>query len=49
MDDVPIWKTPPEEFGGYGPAMLEAGASFLGGCCGTAPEFIQALRDAIRG
>ncbi len=49
VNDVPVWKTPPEEFGRYGPALLEAGASFLGGCCGTAPDFIRALRDAIRG
>jgi len=49
VNDVPVWKTPPEEFGSYGPALLEAGASFLGGCCGTAPEFIRALRNAIRG
>jgi methionine synthase I (cobalamin-dependent) len=48
VNDVPIWKTVPEEFGGYGPALVAAGASFLGGCCGTAPEFIRALRDALR-
>jgi len=48
LNDVPVWKTAPEEFGSYGPALAEAGASFIGGCCGTAPEFIRALRDAIR-
>ena len=48
VNDVPVWKTSPEEFGSYGPALVEAGASFIGGCCGTAPEFIRALRDAIR-
>ncbi len=48
VNDVPVWKTAPEEFGSYGPALAEAGASFIGGCCGTAPEFIRALRDAIR-
>ncbi|NLF69773.1 MAG: methionine synthase [Candidatus Anammoximicrobium sp.] len=47
VNDVPVWKTPPEEFGSYGPALVAAGASFLGGCCGTAPEFIRALREAI--
>ena len=49
VNDVPVWKTAPEEFGSYGPALVAAGASFLGGCCGTAPQFIRALRDAIRG
>jgi methionine synthase I (cobalamin-dependent) len=48
VDDVPVWKTPPEEFASYGPALVAAGASFLGGCCGTAPEFIRALGDALR-
>ena len=48
VNDVPVWKTVPEEFAGYGPALVAAGASFLGGCCGTAPEFIRALRDRLR-
>jgi len=48
VNDVPVWKTVPEEFGSYGPALVAAGASFIGGCCGTAPEFIRALGDAIR-
>lgn len=48
VNDVPVWKTPPEEFASYGPALVAAGASFLGGCCGTAPEFIRALGDALR-
>jgi 5-methyltetrahydrofolate--homocysteine methyltransferase len=33
------------EFASYVPALLDAGASFLGGCCGTAPGFIHALRE----
>ena len=32
-----------EEFAGYAPALVEAGASFIGGCCGTNAEFIAAL------
>jgi methionine synthase I (cobalamin-dependent) len=48
VNDVPVWKTPPEEFASYGPALVAAGAGFLGGCCGTAPEFIRALGHAIR-
>jgi methionine synthase I (cobalamin-dependent) len=48
VDDVPLWKTPPQEFARYGPDLVAAGAAFLGGCCGTAPDFIRALHDAIR-
>lgn len=37
------YSTTPEEFVSYLPKLIEAGASFLGGCCGTRPEFIAAL------
>jgi 5-methyltetrahydrofolate--homocysteine methyltransferase len=33
----------PQSFAGHARALVEAGASFIGGCCGTAPEFIQEL------
>jgi methionine synthase I (cobalamin-dependent) len=42
-----VYKTTPEEFAAYAPALLEAGVSFLGGCCGTGPEFIRALARAL--
>jgi 5-methyltetrahydrofolate--homocysteine methyltransferase len=29
------------------PSIVEAGASFVGGCCGTTPEFIRALASKI--
>jgi methionine synthase I (cobalamin-dependent) len=43
-----VYGTTPEEFAGYAPALREAGASFIGGCCGTTPEFIRALGAALR-
>jgi 5-methyltetrahydrofolate--homocysteine methyltransferase len=33
----------PEEFAAYLPELVEAGATFVGGCCGTNPEFIRAI------
>jgi methionine synthase I (cobalamin-dependent) len=42
-----VYRTSPAQFAGYVPGLLEAGASFIGGCCGTAPEFIRALREKI--
>ena len=39
----------PDEFAGYVPALIEAGATFLGGCCGTTPEHIAAVRSALGG
>lgn len=39
----------PEEFASYGPKLIEAGASVIGGCCGTTPEHIKLLRKAVSG
>jgi methionine synthase I (cobalamin-dependent) len=38
----------PRKFALHVPALLEAGASFVGGCCGTSPEFIRAVRDLLQ-
>jgi 5-methyltetrahydrofolate--homocysteine methyltransferase len=35
------------EFADYLPALLQAGVSFVGGCCGTSPDFIRALRQKL--
>jgi 5-methyltetrahydrofolate--homocysteine methyltransferase len=32
-----------DEFAFYGPAMIDAGAAMIGGCCGTTPEHIKKL------
>lgn len=45
--DQIVYRTTAEEFAAYGPELVEAGASFLGGCCGTTPEFISDLRKRI--
>jgi len=37
----------PDYFGEYALAFCEAGASLVGGCCGTTPAHIQAMRQAI--
>jgi len=39
----------PEEFASYGPKLVSAGASIVGGCCGTTPEHIARLRSALEG
>ena len=35
-------------FGSWGIKLVEAGATYLGGCCGTTPEHIRELAKAIR-
>ncbi|MFP4499804.1 MAG: homocysteine S-methyltransferase family protein [Candidatus Hydrogenedentota bacterium] len=37
----------PESFAAYVPRFIDAGARILGGCCGTGPAHIAAMRDAI--
>jgi 5-methyltetrahydrofolate--homocysteine methyltransferase len=40
---VACYKTTPPEFTASAQELLEAGATFLGGCCGTNPNFIRTL------
>jgi methionine synthase I (cobalamin-dependent)/5,10-methylenetetrahydrofolate reductase len=37
----------PEYFGEYARMFAEAGASLIGGCCGTTPVHIAAMREAL--
>ncbi len=46
-DGEVVYNTTPEEFAGFLPQLVEAGASFVGGCCGTSPQFIQALKEKL--
>ena len=38
----------PEEFAGWGPKLVAAGATYIGGCCGTTPAHIEALSKAVK-
>jgi 5-methyltetrahydrofolate--homocysteine methyltransferase len=40
---VAHYKTSPAEFAATAPELIAAGATFLGGCCGTTPDFIREL------
>src|SRR3954468_23182866 len=42
-----IYAAPPAYFGDEVGRFLDAGASIVGGCCGTTPEHIRAMRGAI--
>ncbi len=44
-----IYAASAEYFGTVTPRLLEAGARIVGGCCGTTPEHIAAMRAAIDG
>lgn len=45
-DGKTCYDVAPREFAGYMRALLDGGASGLGGCCGTTPEHIRALKAA---
>jgi len=47
VDGRPQYRMSPGEFAGYLPALLDAGANFVGGCCGAGPEFIRALSSRM--
>ena len=36
-----------DEFASYATALAEAGVGFIGGCCGTTPQHIRAVREAV--
>jgi homocysteine S-methyltransferase len=42
-----MYAAPPEYFGDYALAFVEAGARLVGGCCGTTPEHITHMRAAL--
>jgi len=41
------YKTTPAEFAASAQELVAAGATFLGGCCGTNPDFIRALAQEL--
>jgi len=47
IDGQVTYQTTPQEFASYIPQLIEAGASFIGGCCGTNPDFIRAVVQTI--
>jgi homocysteine S-methyltransferase len=43
-----IYLCSPEYMAGYVAHFIRQGVKLLGGCCGTTPEHIRAVRDAVR-
>lgn len=46
---VDVFPDTPELMAAHVPAVLAAGANIVGGCCGTTPAHIAAIREVIRG
>ena len=49
VDGRTVFTVGPEEFAKDIRALAEAGASIVGGCCGTTPAHIAAVREALSG
>lgn len=49
VDGVTRFPMGAEEFGSWAPKLAAAGATYLGGCCGTTPDHIRALAAALHG
>lgn len=47
VDGKATYRVTAAEFAGYVPELVRAGASFVGGCCGTSPAFIQAIAQKL--
>lgn len=44
-----VFKQTPEEMASIAPELVKAGACIIGGCCGTNPAHISAIRHAVVG
>jgi 5-methyltetrahydrofolate--homocysteine methyltransferase len=42
-----IYPDPPERMAELTPRLIEVGANIIGGCCGTSPEHITAMRKVV--
>ncbi|MDH4350940.1 MAG: bifunctional homocysteine S-methyltransferase/methylenetetrahydrofolate reductase [Gemmatimonadota bacterium] len=47
VGDRKIYLASPEYMARYSRRFIEAGARFVGGCCGTTPEHIRRIRDQV--
>ena len=48
VDGRSLYLTSPEYLASFAKKFVKAGATFVGGCCGTTPQHIRAMRGALR-
>lgn len=46
-DQIPCYPMQPDEFARIMTDCVQMGATLLGGCCGTDPDFVRAVREAL--
>jgi 5-methyltetrahydrofolate--homocysteine methyltransferase len=47
VDRQVVYSMTPSEFAGHAEGLVALGADFIGGCCGTSPEFIAAMARSL--
>ena len=47
QDGMPVYEQTAQEFAGHALELLDLGVEAVGGCCGTTPEFIHRVSDAL--
>ena len=47
LDGQVVYATTATDFGGFVPALVQRGAGFIGGCCGTNPDFVRAIHQSL--
>ena len=47
VEGISVFPETPEMMAACVPALLDAGANIIGGCCGTTPAHIRAIKEAI--
>lgn len=47
IDGVTVFQESPEVFSRIAVRLIDAGASIIGGCCGTTPDHIRAMKSAL--
>jgi 5-methyltetrahydrofolate--homocysteine methyltransferase len=43
-----VFPESPEEMASFVPSLIGAGANIIGGCCGTTPEHIRLICEALK-
>ena len=47
VDGKSVFPETPQQMAAFVPEIVNAGANIIGGCCGTTPEHIRAIKEAV--
>ena len=47
INDEVVYQETPEDFTNFTKSLVELGVSIIGGCCGTTPDHIKAIKQAV--